>query len=380
MDSSLPMTTAELLATQQRLRRLARALVGDDHDADDVVQETWLRAERAGRRARSRGWLAKVTRNLGLNTRRGHARRRRREAEAAVAEPDDVPGPFDLAVFEERRRAVVAAVQRLPPAQRDLLVARYWQGLTPKEIAARLSLPRGRVRMRLSRALAALRAELGVSANDGGGNVRAWLAPLLGAVPARGPWPAPAALSAAGGLGMLAMSKIAWGWMLAFLVLTLVGVATGALLWIGTTPAPPSAAAVALGARTSASGGGGHEARATIATGVREPLADPRVTTPALVGRLVDADGAACADVRYWRDMPAEIAVPAPDGHPMWLPVRFVWLQPIAGLGWRVVDDHHQEPLPDSWPTRAPAGRSRLRVWALGSRSRSAYLPHEPVR
>src|SRR5262245_66221072 len=78
----------DLLAEAGFLGRLARGLVGDEHDAADLAQETMLAA--LGRPPRTvgslRGWLATVAANLARNARRGEGARARREQAAARPE------------------------------------------------------------------------------------------------------------------------------------------------------------------------------------------------------------------------------------------------------------------------------------------------------
>jgi RNA polymerase sigma factor (sigma-70 family) len=98
-----------LLRQTDWLRALAATLVGDAGHADDVVQETWVRAlERPPRRASDerslRAWLAKVARNLARSRARSVARVVAREREAAR---------------DEARESVADAVERVA-AQREL--------------------------------------------------------------------------------------------------------------------------------------------------------------------------------------------------------------------------------------------------------------------
>src|SRR5690348_1752296 len=88
-----PPDIAVLLAHASWVRKLARSLVADPSDADDLVQETWVAALRGGYRedVAPRSWLAAVIRNLAAQGRRGHAAREARERRAARDEalPDD---------------------------------------------------------------------------------------------------------------------------------------------------------------------------------------------------------------------------------------------------------------------------------------------------
>ncbi len=97
----------QLLAQREWLQRLARRLLGNGPDADDLSQETLARALESGEpRARSRGWLATVARNLSFELRRTRAHRRARER--AVARPEavgtaDLNGRFELRGVSDQR-------------------------------------------------------------------------------------------------------------------------------------------------------------------------------------------------------------------------------------------------------------------------------------
>ncbi|HIE70632.1 MAG TPA: sigma-70 family RNA polymerase sigma factor, partial [Planctomycetes bacterium] len=115
-------------------------------------------------------------RNAAHNLRRSGVRRRAREQSAVPPATDSTPGPFDLAVFEERRRDLIAVVETLPPAQRDVVLARYWQGMEPAEIARRNKERPAAVRQRLQRAIDNLRQRLDRRVQS---DRAAWLLPLM---------------------------------------------------------------------------------------------------------------------------------------------------------------------------------------------------------
>ncbi|MCP3920469.1 MAG: sigma-70 family RNA polymerase sigma factor [bacterium] len=126
----------------------------DVHDADDVAQETWIRAlERPPGDAHGlRPWLASVTRGLVRNRRR--ATRRREHREAAVARDEAVADPVRVLALSEPYRSVVALA--------------YDQGLTHAEIAARLGIAPATFRTRLHRAHQKLREQLDRGGADSG--------------------------------------------------------------------------------------------------------------------------------------------------------------------------------------------------------------------
>jgi RNA polymerase sigma factor (sigma-70 family) len=162
-----------LLANEPYVRSLAHALFAAD--ADDVAQQTWLFALQHGGAdvGRPRHWLARIVRNAAANLRRGDRRRRERERDAAAEEA--VPSSAELMQREERRRALVQAVDELPPALRAVVLLRWFDGLPPRRIAARLGLPVTTVWSQLQRALQHLRRRLDAEQGDR----RAWLLPLL---------------------------------------------------------------------------------------------------------------------------------------------------------------------------------------------------------
>ena len=132
--------------------RTALLIAHDRAAAEDIAQEAFLAALRAlprfDRRRPLRPWLHRIVVNRAID----HARARRLRAEVdvdAIAEP--VAPPPDLGLGE-----IGAALARLSPEHRAVVVMRYLLELTPGEIAATLDLPRGTVNSRLRRGLDAL--------------------------------------------------------------------------------------------------------------------------------------------------------------------------------------------------------------------------------
>ena len=145
------------------LWRYARRLTGDEARAQDVVQETLLRAwqhpEVADNNERSaRAWLFTVARNIVIDESR--SARFRRE----LSTPDDV-GAFDGACPDEAdaamdRLLIGDALARLTPEHREVVRRSYFQGWTTAQIAADLGIADGTVKSRLHYALRALRLVL----------------------------------------------------------------------------------------------------------------------------------------------------------------------------------------------------------------------------
>jgi len=138
-------------------------LTGDEARAQDVVQETLLRAwqhpEIADNNERSaRAWLFTVARNIVIDESR--SARFRRE----LSTPDDV-GAFDGACPDEvdaamDRLLIGDALARLTPQHREVVRRSYFQGWTTAQIAADLGIADGTVKSRLHYALRALRLVL----------------------------------------------------------------------------------------------------------------------------------------------------------------------------------------------------------------------------
>jgi RNA polymerase sigma factor (sigma-70 family) len=191
-DAMTPLDVEALLEEGTRLRALARALAGGSADADDLVQETWLRAlQRPPRRGFGwRAWISGLVRNVARERRRAEQRRAIHETErSAASQPPAGEDPLEVAARFELLRRVLAHVDALAEPQRTTLLRRYFDGLEPAEIARRDGVPDATVRSRLKRGLDEVRTHLDA---EHGGNRGAWLAIFV-------PWarPEPAATAAA---------------------------------------------------------------------------------------------------------------------------------------------------------------------------------------
>lgn len=151
-----------------RLRRFARGLAGNAHDADDVVQTALERAlaradqfreERAGEGHGLEAWVFGIVRNAWLDEVRARQRR------SQVLAPEELGEQVGESPFDGRDRAmsVEAAMARLPEEQREAVMLVLVEGLAYKEAAAALELPIGTLTSRLARGRAALQRLLGES-------------------------------------------------------------------------------------------------------------------------------------------------------------------------------------------------------------------------
>lgn len=133
-----------------RLRRYARALVGNESEADDLVQDTLERALSRSHLWRPsdspRRWLFTILHNLHIDGRRGLARRPTAdELDETIADP--AARPEDGVTTCE----VNAALQRLPLEQRQAVLLVGLEGLSYAEAATVLNVPIGTVMSRLAR-------------------------------------------------------------------------------------------------------------------------------------------------------------------------------------------------------------------------------------
>ena len=158
----------ELVRQYQEIAfRTAYLVVGDADEARDAAQDGFLRAHAALGRFRAgadfRPWLLRIVANAARNRRRSAARRAglAQRAFRESASGDAAPSPEVLLLAAERRRELLAAINRLREEDRLVIALRWFVELNEEEMAAVLDCPRGTVKSRLSRATGRLRAELG---------------------------------------------------------------------------------------------------------------------------------------------------------------------------------------------------------------------------
>jgi RNA polymerase sigma-70 factor (ECF subfamily) len=139
------------------LRRFARALVRNSEGADDLVQDTIVRALRGEHLFQGgdlRSWLFTILLNLDRNRRRGLARK------PFLAVIDEIDPPGDPAA-DGSARDIERGLSLLPPEQREVLLLVTLEGLSYREAADAQGVPIGTVMSRLSRARQRLQHALG---------------------------------------------------------------------------------------------------------------------------------------------------------------------------------------------------------------------------
>ena len=141
-----------------RLRRYARALVGEKSAADDLVQDTleraWAKLHLYRRGTDLRAWMFTVMHNVYVN--------QLRAARPGVQLEDDMPELMRPARESEtlELRDLDRAIRRLPPEQREVLLLVVLEDMSYEEAARTLGIPIGTVMSRLARAREKLRAML----------------------------------------------------------------------------------------------------------------------------------------------------------------------------------------------------------------------------
>jgi RNA polymerase sigma-70 factor, ECF subfamily len=159
----------EALPHLDALYRVALRLTGDPVQAEDLVQDTMLKAYRSWQQYRpgtnAKGWLLTILRNTFIND----YRRRKLEPVAMdleavephaiyrAAEVDDPEGTFFSKIVDEK---VIEAIDALPPDFREVLVLSDIEGMRYAEIAEAIGVPVGTVKSRLFRARRLLQAAL----------------------------------------------------------------------------------------------------------------------------------------------------------------------------------------------------------------------------
>lgn len=149
---------------QHRLYALGFALTGNRHDAEEVAQDTLLRAYRALvtysperiHELKQRAWLHRIALNVARNRHRGL---RPKTVELNGSEQDAAPGPESRALHRAQIDEVATGLAALPQKYREAVVLRFVQDLPYAEVADALGQPVGTVKSNVHRALKMLRGE-----------------------------------------------------------------------------------------------------------------------------------------------------------------------------------------------------------------------------
>jgi RNA polymerase sigma-70 factor (ECF subfamily) len=146
-----------------RVYRAVRAVLRDDADAEDVMQEAYLNAYRAlgafAGRAQFSTWLTRIAVNAAI-ARRGKRIRMGDDAEMLMLVEDEGPDPEQQTMTSELRGVMEREVAALPDAFREVIILRDVEGLSTAEAATCLEVSEDLVKTRLHRARALLRDRL----------------------------------------------------------------------------------------------------------------------------------------------------------------------------------------------------------------------------
>src|SRR6185295_8157240 len=160
---------AELQRHGRWLRTVALARVGDAAAADDVMQEVAITAVEKGHQLRDSksiaAWLYRVVVVAALQYRRRQGRRRKlieryADRESPTESSHREPDPLDWLVADERKRLVRQALDRLPRRDAEILLLKYSEDWSYRQMAEQLGLSESAVEARLHRARQKLRSEL----------------------------------------------------------------------------------------------------------------------------------------------------------------------------------------------------------------------------
>ena len=150
---------------------LARWMVRNERDAQDVAQEAYLRAFRffpGFRGGDARAWLLKIVRNICYTWL--HVNRPLQDAaefdENSSSPDSDAPNPEEIVLQNDSGNLVRKALEMLAPNSREVLILRELEGMSYKEIAEITGMPMGSVMSSLSRARDRLRQALTTLMNE----------------------------------------------------------------------------------------------------------------------------------------------------------------------------------------------------------------------
>jgi RNA polymerase sigma-70 factor (ECF subfamily) len=163
----------EMLCHLDAAYNLARWLMRDTHDAEDIVQEAYMRAYKrfsTFRGGNGRAWLLAIVRNCAYDLLRSNGTITCGDAfdeEGHIARAPSTCDPEAGLLREEKAEQVRSALENLIPQYREILILREMEELSYSEIATTIGIPLGTVMSRLSRArirlLQNLTAQVGVA-------------------------------------------------------------------------------------------------------------------------------------------------------------------------------------------------------------------------
>lgn len=170
----------------ERVYRAARAIIKDESEAEDIMQQAYVNAYSHLRqfdgRSRFSTWLTRIAIHEAL----ARARRRGRYTDMDLEHPSaltvatSTAAPLDperLAFSRELGALMESSIDRLPDGAREVFILRTVEGMSTEEVAAALDVSEAAVKTRLSRARAVLRRELSAHAEAMAANTFRFLRP-----------------------------------------------------------------------------------------------------------------------------------------------------------------------------------------------------------
>jgi RNA polymerase sigma-70 factor (ECF subfamily) len=165
---------AAVTTSRPALSAVALRIVGNEHDAADVVQDSCLRAWRALPSFRGDSKLSTWLHAIVVNTSLSALQRRRQRGiddeseldDTTLADPHSLTDPHAAAEQTELRQTLLLAMQALSDPLRDVVVRRELRGLSHNEIATELGISETASKVRLHRARGQLRTALGDHLSD----------------------------------------------------------------------------------------------------------------------------------------------------------------------------------------------------------------------
>ncbi len=167
-----------MMVYQHRLYAFALRQVGNEQDAEDIVQEAFLRAYHALKNypesriqaLHLQQWLYKIT----LNVLRNAVRKSEHttmpfdlsEDSPLLEIEDQAARPYEETNWHEWKQEIAMLLMTLPPAYREVINLHYFEDLSYREIAELLNLPEGTVKATVHRAIRLLRGALGTRMNE----------------------------------------------------------------------------------------------------------------------------------------------------------------------------------------------------------------------
>ena len=161
--SALQHFKQEIMPMKDKLFRVAFRITGDASEAEDVVQETFIKVwdlrQTWSDYNNLQGWVMSLTKNKAIDkTRSKHKRTTSLDGVYNMAKVEN--SPEQVAIFSDEMQRIQVFMKQLPQKQREVMELRDFEELSYKEIATQLDIPMNHVKVNLSRARKTIREQL----------------------------------------------------------------------------------------------------------------------------------------------------------------------------------------------------------------------------